>query len=98
MFELHSSLINQLFITVGGFNGKGQQTTFFYKVNPAAGSFLQFTHHVGYGEQRNACLLVILHKYVHIAVLSFLAAGKRTKESCLQDGLRLEVIGYCLFH
>ena len=75
-----SSLIDQLFITVGGFYGKGQQTAFFNKVDLAAGALFQFSHHVGYGEQRNARVLVILHQYVHIAFRCLLTPGKENRE------------------
>ncbi len=49
-------------------------------------------------KQTNWYAAIELDKQIHIAVFTLLATGKGAKEPCLQDGLRLEVLGYLLCH
>jgi len=43
-------------------------------------------------------ILIIFHQYVYIAIWGFLTTSEGTKKPRLHNGLRLEVIGYQLYH
>jgi len=97
--SLALSLINQDFITVSCFCGVRTERAFHHQIYIAAQQFLQVHQHAAVGEERERLAGIVWYeKNVDVAPWRFLATGKGAEEPCLQDGLRLEVVGNRLIH
>ena len=91
------SLIDQLLIAFSTINGIGAQGAVFYQIDLTPQQFFQVHIHTAEGEERKGPPSTVWHyQYVDIGVLALLASGVGAEEPSLQDGLRLEVLGYCL--
>ena len=77
-------------------NGKRQQGTFGHQVDRTVQSLFQLNYHSRMFHQAYAGSPVKLHQYVHVALRRLFATGEGAEEPCLQDRLRLEVLGYLL--
>ena len=71
--SLTSSLINQNFVTIGGFFGKRKQASFFHKINFAMKQFFKQAYQMGNIKKRNLSVVVILDEDVNVTIGSLLA-------------------------
>lgn len=96
--SLTGSLIYQNFITVSTFHSKRQQGAIGDQINGTTQLVFQIDYHSCVLHQTDTCILIEFYQQVHIAFRPLLTTGERTKQPYLQDGLRLEVLGYHLCH
>ena len=78
---------------VNTLTGKRCQRSVYYQVYIATKQFLQVFIHA---EELQADRLRVVedNEDVYIGTFVLLTPGIRTKQPCLQDGLRLEIVGY----
>ena len=95
--SLIASLIDKLLISVNTVSSEWGKCSLGYQIYIATQQSPKVFIHP---EEAQAYRLTVIqrYKYVHVAVGALFAARIGAEEPSLQDGLRLEVLGYLLRH
>ena len=93
--SLIGSLIYQNLVVFNTFSGKGCQCSVNNQVNGPTQHSFQISPHTK-ELQTDRLSMVKYNQYIDIALESLFPSCEGAEEPCLQDGLRLEILGYLL--